>query len=471
MRRVFIGLLVLVAVKIAILLARGPAPIIFDASGYWELSSRVMQGDLLLLDVPIAYRTPIYPWFLAVVRLVSGGWQLPAIIAAQGLLYLATVLLACRLAVQITGRRSAAVVALLITLPAVAEVTYASILLSETLFTATLMLQMVVVADYARHGTWWRAVSVGVVSALSLLTRPITLLLWIPHLVFLGWIHFRSRRGTAGDVRTGPPAGAAVATGRRLQHLAWAAVTFAVLIAPWVARNQVLFGRPFLTEFVGRNLWIVTFQPGSGAGLPMPETEEASELQRRIASSGREVDPRATWQVSRALVAAGLRDDEADRLMKAVAFQAVRRHPVAFGKKAVRRTINYWRTAATDLPQYDPASTRYRGQPRWSLRLRPVEWVIDHRWSWSVWANTLALLVIVSASAVLLILPATRPHGAWLALTLAYFSVVTGTLEIPDYRYRMVVEPLAVTAVASAAVLLWGRWRKDHAQYLGPEQT
>ena len=58
-------LLTLIAIKIAILVGRGPAAIQADARGYWELSSVVMRGDVLMMGEKIAYRTPGYPAFLA----------------------------------------------------------------------------------------------------------------------------------------------------------------------------------------------------------------------------------------------------------------------------------------------------------------------------------------------------------------------------------------------------------------------
>ena len=46
------------------------------------------------------------------------------------------------------------------------------------------------------------------------------------------------------------------------------------------------------------------------------------------------------------------------------------------------------------------------------------------------------------------------------ACMLAYFSIVTGTLEIPDLRYRIVVEPLVVLSFGSALAILFSRLRK-----------
>jgi hypothetical protein len=54
----------------------------------------------------------------------------------------------------------------------------------------------------------------------------------------------------------------------------------------------------------------------------------------------------------------------------------------------------------------------------------------------------------------------TRPYGIWLLLIFSYFAVVTGVLEIPAYRYRMVIEPLVAMTVGAAVAVLLSRVRK-----------
>jgi hypothetical protein len=49
---------------------------------------------------------------------------------------------------------------------------------------------------------------------------------------------------------------------------------------------------------------------------------------------------------------------------------------------------------------------------------------------------------------------ATTPGALWLGIIFAYFSIITGFLEIPDYRYRMIVEPLVGTTIGSGIAVL-----------------
>ena len=80
-------LLLLIATKTAAILLAGPIPIQRDALGYWKLSVLVMQGDVLMFQAPIAYRTPVYPWFLATIRFLSGAHALQVLTAIQGLFF------------------------------------------------------------------------------------------------------------------------------------------------------------------------------------------------------------------------------------------------------------------------------------------------------------------------------------------------------------------------------------------------
>ncbi|MGI9474300.1 MAG: ArnT family glycosyltransferase [Rubripirellula sp.] len=446
-------LLLLTIIKIAAVLARGPVPIEMDASEYWKLSALVMEGDLLLSAKQIAYRTPVYPWFLAIARLIAGPQALMTIIVLQGLCALGTILIAATIASRATKLPSAYAWTLIVSLPTVSALVFGAAVLSESLFVFLMMVHLLAILDYAKYGTKSRAVWAGVTFALTLLTRPIAILLWIPHLIFLLNIHNRKNsRLRALGMRTFP-------LRTRLLHLVIACLAVATLTLPWMMRNQAIFGSPFITEFVGRNVWIVTFQDGSGAGLDLPDGAEAEELVRRLDSVGASESWRNTWHVSQALVRSGLDDANADRLMKSVSLAAAREDPRTFGYKAFRRVVNFWRCAATDLPPQGLETRNYFHQDTWQHSVPPVDWAIQYRWSQSVLLNTLLLGGLVGAIILLIINGPTRPYGLWMALILGYFSVVTGILEIPAYRYRIVTEPLVATAFGSAIAVLLSRRR------------
>lgn len=454
-------LLVLLAAKIAAVVARGPVALERDAFGYWHLSTIALHGDPLLTSEPIAYRTPVYPWFVALLRAAFGTDGLLAISFAQGFFAFASIVMAGLLATRISRLPLAMPFTLLAALPAVSSSTYCSAILSESLFVFLLMLHLWSVVSFAERGTSVKAIWVGITFVLALLTRPIVLMLWLPHLVLLAGIQLRGLRKPVGK------GGRPNRFGSRLAHLGIAAVVAASLCTPWMLRNDYQFGKPFLTQFLGRNLWVVTFQDGSGTGLALPDTAESRQLQRRLERVDADDQWQSTWNVSNALVASGLDDAAADRLMQTVATDAILAHQSEYLYKAFRRTVNYWRCPATELPnpnsQSNPnsPSNSFFGQRTWHQDSPFLEWVIERRGSQSVAANTAILFLLMFSLLVLLINPVTRVYAVWLALILGYFCVVTGTLEIPDYRYRMVVEPLVACVIgASAAVLLSRRRRK-----------
>ncbi len=187
-------LLALLAAKIAAVIVRGPVPLERDAFGYWHLSTLVLNGDWLMLSEPIAFRTPVYPWFLAAMRALFGPHALWMISLTQGFLAFSAIVIASRIAARISKLPQAMACTLAVSLPAVSSLTFCAAILSESLFVFLLMLNLLSVMDYCKYGSVGRAVWVGVTFALAVLTRPIILMLWIPHLVFVTAIHFRQRR-------------------------------------------------------------------------------------------------------------------------------------------------------------------------------------------------------------------------------------------------------------------------------------
>ena len=96
----FLVVILVISTKTLLIFLGGPVALERDSLGYWNLSTSVMQGDILLTSEPIAYRTPVYPWFLAFGRLLAGEHSL-ADYANAGLLYVCTVYLAANLALKI----------------------------------------------------------------------------------------------------------------------------------------------------------------------------------------------------------------------------------------------------------------------------------------------------------------------------------------------------------------------------------
>ncbi|MEM6978832.1 MAG: hypothetical protein AAF539_04125 [Planctomycetota bacterium] len=448
----------LVGLKIQWIVGFGSAPLKLDAAEYFELGGHVAGGDLWLANAPIAYRKPGYPWMIGLAHTISSE-PLRCLISIQAISRWLTVAAAGMFAWQLASlfdrprgviAKWCGLLAVVFILPCISAPIYVNVALTETWFTMWLMLHLNAVVAYVKDPQWRWSVAAAGTFAMTLLVRPIVTWLWLPHVLFGLW-HWISRSQSTSKWSSRFPK----------QGLQFIAMTMLVLgmTAPWLLRNQRQFGEAFITKFVGRNLWIVTFQPQSGAGLSIADTTASRsllktfdltpELANAMPMSSALDSWRHTWTTHRSLETAGIQDPQIDDLMKAVATQSIANQPRLFAWKALRRSINFWRTPATSLPISKP---KFGHDHQSGLRT----W-INLRLSQSVSFNSIVLLSLMAAIIALVLSTSTRSAGIWLAGVLSYFCVVTGCLEIPDYRYRMVLEPVVASVIAVALGLCFSR--------------
>ncbi len=394
-----------------------------DAGHYWQLGHSVADGDWLLRKHVIAYRTPGYPWFLGAVLSLFPGESPQAIAVVQGCLLSATHGLTACIVHQLTYNRRAVIISLLLSVGCMARATWICTILTETLFTFALVLHLwccvrwILCEKNFRSLSGW-AIASGFTYAAVLLVRPVATYMLGVHLIALLVAAFCTHQGCVHQ-----PWARATA-GRWSMSIIWMLVFAIVPLLPWLARNQQMFGQAKMTEFVGRNIWIVTYQGGAGAGLPLPTSSESKDLLKRLSlQSG--VDVTRTWQVSGALTQSGLDDVRTDQLMQKVAWQSIQRQPGHWCIMALRRWINFYRCVSDQLPVIGYA------------------WLSHHLW----WCN---LWMLLGTAAVMrgLIHPMKRAWMIWMVGLVLYFGLITALVEIPDYRYRMIAEPLFVIMMA-----------------------
>lgn len=442
-RRLFLAIfgavLAVEVVKNALLFAIGPPVPQMDASAYWERGRQIASGDVWMRENLVSYLTPGQPAFLAFCQAVFGRYALAAASGLQHAMVVLTALLTAWMCGRLSANRWVALAGLTVSACCIARPYYANAVLTETLFTFLITFHLAVAIHYQRSPTFRSAMAMGASVGLSILVRPIAQLLWLP--VFA--VTF-TRRSPEGRIQWRVAA----------RHAAMAGLVIAVIVAPWFARNWRYFGEPFLTKFTGRNLWIVTFQSDPGAELPFPTDADGQRLLELLQDAPNPVDLRHTWSVSNALRERGVEDTEIDELMLSVCLSAIEQRPLRFGFYALKRFANFWRTSLDPFPYYaglDMQRTDYQGQYAWRNRsleakLAPI---LDRapprflRW------NELATLLTAIGVFGLLYRRDTRRAGLTIALTLAYFSVLTAALEIPNYRYRMILEPLMIVAICS----------------------
>lgn len=244
-------LAVALLVRVAAIVATPDFVPIFDAGDYDRHALSLASGHgypdaLGAPGEPTAFRPPLYPVALAAVYELGGGWTAGRLLGA--FLGVLTVLLVFVISQRLWGRRVALVAAACAAVFPPLVILNAS-LLSEPLFVALVLGVVLVVLRYRDDRQLRWAVLAGFLCGLAALTRSNGLLLVVA--VVLG-------------VWTAQP------RVRRPALLASIAVVLcaAATVAPWVARNAVVFDR-----FVGANTqsgWLAgTYNPESrGKGPP-----------------------------------------------------------------------------------------------------------------------------------------------------------------------------------------------------------
>lgn len=433
--------------KLWVIIAAGPVPVVSDAAGYWNLGRQAADGDVFLTANPIAYRTPGYPWLLGFFQSVAGREAWLTAVIVQGVALLATSALTYVLVRQLGGGRRLGLLAWSWSALSIARASFATVLLTETVFTGLLVGLVIELLVYVAKPSWRVALAIGCLWGLLCLIRPVGLTVTPAVIAALSL----AERGNQYHLR------------RMARDMGLACGIAGMLIAPWCVRNAVLFGKPTPMDFLGRELWLSTYGAGSPAGPPLPDTPHVKALKEVIpAEQHARVDWKRNWSVSNALTAAGQTDAIADEMMLRASLEGVSRAPHRFVARFLVRQIDFWRAV------YSPEQALYRqpefaeagppaGQSRWGLesaaplREQFLELAPARRLLVVEVTSLLALLGLIG-----LLLPSANRAGIVLMISVASLAIPTAALELPDFRYRMVLEPLLIAATL-VGCRTWGR--------------
>jgi len=434
--------------KLSWLEAAGPAPVAYDAAGYWQLGTQVAGGDVWMTANPIGYRTPGYPWLLGFCQWLCGSSAWRAVSILQHLCVFITTALTAWWTWRLTSRVWLMNLALVIRVLSLGSASYAETLLTETVYLPVITLLLVLTTSRAvtTGRLWW---AVCALFSLSFLIRPSSIALCPVLLVAVAW----------SVPRPWLSRGALLATGSRLVPLGLLA---GMLIGPWCVRNAMIFGRPSPVIFLGRELWISVLGPGRPVAPPLPDTTAAARVRELTEMSHHEVNWQNNWSVSHALTDAGLNDAEADSLMQTVSLQAFWHDPWRAGLRMGWKAIDFWRVVydreqALYGDELTPEST-LAGQRPWGSRGQR-----DQRTRVLSSAPERGLLVMELGSLCGLLLtagmclsPQQIRAGVLCLITLLMTCLITAVLDAPNYRYRMILDPVLI-AGGCAGLLVW--WR------------
>ncbi len=286
------------------------APFRGDESDYHAIAANLAAGEghVKHVGIPTAARPPLYSIALAGVYAIFG----PSVPAARifqvllgALLVPLTYLLARRIFSQAVALIAAGVVALNPFL-----IFISAYLMTENLYTAILLLAMIVLTDALRLGfaRGGQLVLAGLLAGAATLTRPHGLL-------FAAF--------TAAAVLVlgrGRPA-------RRVLGAALFLLTLAAVLGPWVLRNEIRMGRPILLTthggitFYESNNRLILEEPAFRGAIVVPRTG-VPDYDRRLAG----------------------KDELAfDREARRMGWEFVRENPGAMPKLFAWKFLRFWR--------------------------------------------------------------------------------------------------------------------------------
>ncbi|MDO8941697.1 MAG: hypothetical protein Q7U75_00860, partial [Desulfobacterales bacterium] len=199
---------------------------------------------------------------------------------------------------------------------------------------------------------------------------------------------------------------------------------------------------------------LATYGPGKPAGPELSGSIGVQALQEAIpAGRHAQVNWQNNWSVSNALTDAGQSDAAADALMLQASHDGILASPGRFAARGLVRQIDFWRSvyspdqalyAAETVPGAEPPA----GQSAWengsAIALRGK--LLSAAPSGTLLFVELTSLLALLGLSGLLILPGSQRTGLVLLALVASLAVLTAALELPNYRYRMVLEPLLIPA-------------------------
>jgi 4-amino-4-deoxy-L-arabinose transferase-like glycosyltransferase len=365
-----------------------------DEGEYYSAAAILADGrGFSFLDQSIWLRPPLYIVALAAFFRVFGTVTEPVWIA-QVLLGLATIVLVYLLGRLYAERRAVARLAAIFCAIYLPFAVYARLLLSETLFTFLIVLAFAALAYHTRGGGKWPLIVAGGALGGAILTRGLAL----PFLAAIPlWALALDRRGRRIDWR-GVIGRSALVIGVAL-----------VLLAPWTARNALVYHRLIPADTTGGyNFWLGALQ-GQNTG---------------------QID--ATLQTI---------PNQGDRqtLAWARGWEVVHADPVAYLSKSVREAGDLWRI---NIGAYERLTRGY------ALGRVPIPW--------------LGLTLVLDDLLYLLALPlaalgwvgAGRPADRRLLFLWLAFNTVAGAVFFAITRFRLPLMPFVFLLAARGVFAL-----------------
>ena len=348
--------------------------------------------------VPVASRTPAYPFFLAAVYKLFGR-RLKLVYLIQTVIDMLSALLLYFLTLRIAGSERVALVATLIYALYMPFMSQTAVLLNETLFGFLLLGFTLVSVRALEHPSFANFLASGALLGAVTLCRPTTFLFPV---VLLAAVLIRYR-GVIGQLVV--PSVAFVAG-------------FVALVAPWVVRNYVVLDYVGLVgSLAGEQVYAANYiwhRPNT------PEPMVPDDLRAKLA---------------------GKSDIERNKILMREGFRQILLHPVNFAKNVLYRTSTFWTAIGMGGPAFFYFSSGRAGKEMCVF----------------VVVVNIALIIASVIAFVMFRGPWTKASFVPLLL-LGYFYIIHLPI-IALVRYSMPVIPFLMMFAAVAIVNLFGKAR------------
>ena len=448
---VALGLLLSVhLLKTGIFVAVGQSPLEGDARHYWGIATRMAGGDwLAVAGKPEVIRTPGYPAVLAIFQLFFGSYALVAATVFQQILVFVTALVTAWICYRITGSQLGGLTGLALSLFCVSQNSVATHLLSDPLFGLLVTASVAVLIAWINRPTFLKAAIIGAMLGAATLVRPIAQLAWVPVAIVMVW-----NLVGPGVFR------------RSLGHVLCLAVAMLILLLPCYARNYCFFGQIFFSKTAGITMWQALFNGKADDPLdppiPFADTPRTAAVLKQLDG----VNLESHWSVLVRLEQLRYSRIEANDLMQMVCVDAIKAHPWKYLASRSRRFAWFWITPngtcrpntqqfrlfalqTTDLSDAQtPSAGLYQNQFFWYFDAYFHQGCLNWLWHPNPWSYLLVALFVPVGLINMARKPGQRVFAIAIALLLLYFSAMTIMGAKPEYRYRMILEPIIIASVA-----------------------
>ena len=298
-----------------------------DPDAYREIAENLLRHGVIGLGnsdspVPTAFRPPLYPVLLSGAAASGAAISGVKVAALHLLLGLGTVLLTYFTARRMQVTRLGAVLAGLIVACDPILLNQQTLVMTETLATFLAILALWTLSRLNGRQHWSSAALAGCTVGLAILCRPV-FLPWLG-LVAMAMLLTRWIGATDDTQMSTDPKGTLK---RRLSDVVAMVIAAAVIVSPWVIRNQIVFGKPIATTtHGGYTLWL-----GNNESFYRHLARDTSGLPWEVSSTRTPLDNRSPMS-----------ELQADAVHKSAAWKTIRANPALFFRACLFRIWQLW---------------------------------------------------------------------------------------------------------------------------------